>query len=90
MKAYAHMDIRQMPVEIKDIFEEFEGTPEECYAWGFSKRDEFLDLTGWAGWEVGYTSVRGDILTISEDPNDFMIFVNGRRKDFLSVHYSGN
>lgn len=90
MKAYAHMDIRQMPVEIKDIIETFEGTPEECYAWGLSKRDEFLDLTGWIGWEVGYNSVSGDLLTMAENPNDFIIFLGGRRKDILSVHYYGD
>lgn len=90
MKAICHMDIRQLPVDVKDIFEQFEGTPEECYAWGLSKRDEFLDITDWAYEENGYLSVVGDVLELDNHPNDFMIFVNRPFKDFISVHYHGD
>lgn len=91
MKASMTMDLRV--IEDGWIFEQFNGTPEECYAWGFSKRDEFLDLTGWAYEVNGYTSVVGgtfDLSTISGDSHDFMIFVNRPYKHFMSVHYYGD
>lgn len=88
MKAYCHMDIRQLPVEVKDIFETFSGTPEECYAWGISKRNEFLDLTSWAYQFNGYISITG--FFNEKDPNSFMIFVAKPYKDFILVRYYGN
>lgn len=87
MRAICQMDIRALPADVKNIYEEFEGTEEECYAWGLSKRDEFLDLTGWAYNFNGYLHAGGKKISDMSHPNDFIIFVLRPFKDFISVSY---
>lgn len=87
MKSIAHMDLRALlPLSSKDIWEDFEGTPEECYAWGLTKRDEFMDLCDFAWDWDGFTSVSGDQLILHKNPHDFMMWVTDTKYTIWVTH----